>query len=65
MLPADRDELNEFMQKSVSNTKMVVEIVLPNVCAFLPSKHFFEVLYNRYLFYKYTSSCQSTAAFLC
>ncbi|XP_045166071.2 autophagy-related protein 2 homolog A-like [Mercenaria mercenaria] len=47
VLPADRDELNEFMQKSVSNTKMVVEIVLPNVVAFLPNKHFFEVLYNR------------------
>jgi hypothetical protein len=47
VLPADRDELNEFIQKSVNNTKMVVEIVLPNLVAFLPNQQFFEILYNR------------------
>ena len=48
VLPADKEELKEFQDKCLSNTKMVVEITLPNACLFLPDKHFFEVLYNRY-----------------
>lgn len=47
VLPADKDELKEFQEKCLANTKLVVEITLPNVCLFLPDKHFFEVLYNR------------------
>ncbi|KAJ8309402.1 hypothetical protein KUTeg_014276 [Tegillarca granosa] len=47
IMPGDRAEILEFQEKSVGNTLMVVELVLPFVNLFLPSKHFFEVLYNR------------------
>ncbi|KAL3873570.1 hypothetical protein ACJMK2_036667 [Sinanodonta woodiana] len=47
VLPADKEELKEFQEKSLSNTKMSLDISLPNVCLFLPSKQFYEILYNR------------------
>ncbi|KAK3609284.1 hypothetical protein CHS0354_037995 [Potamilus streckersoni] len=47
VLPADKEEFREFQEKSLSNTKMSLDISLPNVCLFLPSKHFLEILYNR------------------
>ena len=48
VIPAEKEELKEFQEKCLGNTKMVVEITLPNVCLFIPDKQFFEVLYNRY-----------------
>ncbi|XP_052770169.1 autophagy-related protein 2 homolog B-like [Mya arenaria] len=47
VLPSDREEVQEFIERSVNNTQMEVKINLPNACLFIPDKHFFEVLYNR------------------
>ncbi|XP_041353099.1 autophagy-related protein 2 homolog A-like isoform X2 [Gigantopelta aegis] len=47
VIPGDKEEMKEFQEKAISNTKMHVEITLPIVTAFLPSKNMFEIIYNR------------------
>ncbi|ESO82945.1 hypothetical protein LOTGIDRAFT_197758 [Lottia gigantea] len=47
VLPGNEEELKQFREKESSNTKLLVEIVLPNVVGVLHSKQFFELLYNR------------------
>ena len=48
VLPSDREEVQEFIERSVGSTRLEVKIHLPHACLLLPDKHFFEVLYNRY-----------------
>ena len=47
VMPGDRKEMLEFQDKAAGNTQMVLELTLPNVNLLLPSKDFFETLYNR------------------
>ena len=47
VMPGDREEINNFQEKSASNTQLLVEISLPNLNVVFPDKQFFEVLYNR------------------
>ena len=47
VMPGDRQEMADFQEKSVNNTKMLIELNLPNLKAHLPSKQFLELLYNR------------------
>ena len=46
-MPGDRQEMSEFQDTSVANTRMLVELTLPNVVIVMPDKEFFEVIYNR------------------
>ena len=46
-MPGDRQEMSEFQDTSVANTRMVLELTLPNVVIVAPDKDFFELLYNR------------------
>lgn len=48
VMPGDRDEILEFQEICLNNTEMTVDIYLPMANVYLPSKHFYEVLYNRY-----------------
>ena len=48
VMPGDREETKEFQEKAVANTQLLIELCLPRVHAVLPSKDFFELLYNRW-----------------
>lgn len=48
VLPGEKEEMREFQEKALSNTRLAVELCLPEVIAVLPSKQFFELLYNRW-----------------
>nr|XP_033806767.1 autophagy-related protein 2 homolog B isoform X1 [Geotrypetes seraphini] len=47
VMPGDAREMNEFQDKAISNSHYVLELMLPNVYLTLPSKRFYEKLYNR------------------
>ncbi|CAH1792670.1 unnamed protein product [Owenia fusiformis] len=47
VIPGDKKEIQEFVEKSISNTLMTIDITLPNVNAVFPTKAFYELLYNR------------------
>ncbi|CAH6851094.1 autophagy-related protein 2 homolog B isoform X2 [Phodopus roborovskii] len=47
VMPGDPVEMTEFQDKAISNSHYVVELLLPNVHMTLPSKSFYEKLYNR------------------
>lgn len=46
-MPGDRQEMNQFEETATNNTRLHIEISLPNVNVLLPSKDLFEVIYNR------------------
>ncbi|KAG7163547.1 autophagy-related protein 2 homolog A-like [Homarus americanus] len=46
-IPADKEEVLEFMENILKNVQLHIEIHLPNVQLILPSKHIYEVVYNR------------------
>ncbi|XP_070608738.1 autophagy-related protein 2 homolog B [Erythrolamprus reginae] len=47
VMPGDAVEMTEFQDKAISNSHYVLELMLPNVYLTLPSKSFYEKLYNR------------------
>ncbi|MEJ1283867.1 hypothetical protein NN561_014843 [Cricetulus griseus] len=47
VMPGDPVEMTEFQDKAISNSHYVLELLLPNVHMTLPSKSFYEKLYNR------------------
>ncbi|XP_074651009.1 autophagy-related protein 2 homolog B-like [Tubulanus polymorphus] len=47
VMPGDRQEMQEFQEKSLSNTRMSLEITAPNINILLPDRDFYELLYNR------------------
>lgn len=47
VMPGDPVEMTEFQDKAISNSRYVLELLLPNIHMTLPSKSFYEKLYNR------------------
>ncbi|NWS12821.1 ATG2B protein, partial [Pachyramphus minor] len=47
VMPGDVVEMTEFQDKTISNSHYVLELMLPNIHLTLPSKSFYEKLYNR------------------
>uniref|UniRef100_A0A8C6ZBQ9 Autophagy related 2B n=1 Tax=Nothoprocta perdicaria TaxID=30464 RepID=A0A8C6ZBQ9_NOTPE len=47
VMPGDVIEMTEFQDKTISNSHYVLELTLPNIHLTLPSKNFYEKLYNR------------------
>ncbi|KAM5274604.1 autophagy-related protein 2 homolog B isoform 2-T2 [Ctenodactylus gundi] len=47
VMPGDPVEMTEFQDKAMSNSHYVLELMLPNIHITLPSKNFYEKLYNR------------------
>ena len=47
VMPGDKAEIQEFQEKAVNNTLLLIDFSLPNVNVQLPTKSFLEVLYNR------------------
>lgn len=48
VIPGDVAEMTEFQEKTMNNSRFIVELCLPNVQLVLPSKAFYEKLHNRY-----------------
>lgn len=48
VIPGDVAEMTEFQEKTMSNSRFILELCLPNVQLSLPNKAFYEKLHNRY-----------------
>uniref|UniRef100_A0A8C5EAK6 Autophagy related 2B n=1 Tax=Gouania willdenowi TaxID=441366 RepID=A0A8C5EAK6_GOUWI len=48
VIPGDAAEMTEFQEKSMNNSRYVLELSFPNVQLVLPNKAFYEKLHNRY-----------------
>nr|UXP86414.1 atg2 [Procambarus clarkii] len=46
-IPADKEEVLEFIENILKNVQLHIDIHLPNAQLLLPSKHIYEVVYNR------------------
>ncbi|XP_037072361.1 autophagy-related protein 2 homolog B-like [Pollicipes pollicipes] len=47
VIPAGREEVERFIDSTVANCQMLLELSLPLLEAILPSKRFYELIYNR------------------
>uniref|UniRef100_A0A6Q2WWV0 Autophagy related 2B n=1 Tax=Esox lucius TaxID=8010 RepID=A0A6Q2WWV0_ESOLU len=47
VIPGDVAEMTEFQEKTMSNSRFILELCLPNVQLSLPNKAFYEKLHNR------------------
>lgn len=54
VIPGDVVEMTEFQEKTMSNSRFILELSFPNVQISLPNKAFYEKLHNRYSNIKYT-----------
>lgn len=48
ILPGSKEEIAEFIEDASQNALIQLNISLPGVLIQMPSKHFFEIIYNRY-----------------
>lgn len=48
VIPGDVVEMTEFQEKTMSNSRYILELSFPNVQLSLPNKAFYEKLHNRY-----------------
>lgn len=48
VIPGDVAEMTEFQEKTMNNSRFIVELCFSNVQLVLPSKGFYEKLHNRY-----------------
>lgn len=48
MIPGDKKEINDFIEFASKQSRIHVDLVLPKATLSVPSKHFYELLYNRY-----------------
>lgn len=48
VIPGDVAEMTEFQEKTMNNSRFILELCFPNVQLVLPSKGFYEKLHNRY-----------------
>ncbi|XP_054259234.1 autophagy-related protein 2 homolog A [Macrosteles quadrilineatus] len=47
IIPGDREEMDKFIKTASKNTKLQIQISLPKANVHFPSKHIYEVVYNR------------------
>lgn len=48
IIPGSREEMLEFIEEGTRGSRVQVEISLPSVSVQIPSKHLYELLYNRF-----------------
>ncbi|KAK7082787.1 Autophagy protein [Halocaridina rubra] len=46
-IPSEKEEVLEFIENTLKNVQLHIDIHLPDVQLILPSKHIYEVIYNR------------------
>lgn len=49
IIPGDSAEIADFIDVASLNTRVKLDITLPTGSVVLPSKHLYEVIYNRYV----------------
>ncbi|XP_063242394.1 autophagy-related protein 2 homolog A [Bacillus rossius redtenbacheri] len=47
VVPGDRQEMQQFMEHASQNCRVQLEVNLPSASMLLPSKHLYEIIYNR------------------
>lgn len=47
VVPGNKEEMKEFIDYSIKNCQLLLEINLPNLATVMPSKYIFELIYNR------------------
>lgn len=47
ILPGSKEEIGEFIEDASHNALIQVDVTLPSVTIQIPSKHFYEMIYNR------------------
>lgn len=47
VIPGDKQEMEDFIEKTINNCEMRLDVYLPIVTLQLVSKHIYEVIYNR------------------
>jgi hypothetical protein len=47
ILPGSKEEIGEFIDGACHNALLQIEISLPSIVVQVPSKHFYEIVYNR------------------
>lgn len=48
VIPGDKAEIADFIDTASVNTRIKLDLFLPSASLVFPSKHMYEVLYNRY-----------------
>lgn len=49
VVPGSREEILEFVENTNANAKVFLDITVPNLFVTLPSKHLYEIIYNRFV----------------
>jgi hypothetical protein len=47
VIPGNKKEINDFIEFASKQSRIHVDLVLPKATLSVPSKHFYELLYNR------------------
>ena len=47
IIPGSKQEMNEFIEEATRHTRIQLEIGLPCASVQIPSKHLYELIYNR------------------
>lgn len=47
VIPGDKDEMNNFMECATDSSRIQIELHVPVLHLILPTKHVYEILYNR------------------
>lgn len=48
IIPGNRQEMTEFIEEGTRNSRIQLEISLPCASVQIPSKHLYELIYNRF-----------------
>lgn len=48
IIPGNREEMLEFIDEGIRSSRIQIEINFPCVSVQIPSKHLYELLYNRF-----------------
>jgi len=51
VVPGSREEIMEFVENTNANSKVFLDINVPNLFVTLPSKHLYELIYNRFVIF--------------
>jgi len=57
-MPGDKQDVGEFLESAVANTQLHLDLTLPDVSILLPDRDFFEVIYNRYDWFRFMALLQ-------
>ncbi|XP_032871105.1 autophagy-related protein 2 homolog A [Amblyraja radiata] len=57
VIPGDPEEMAEFQSRTLASSQYVLELILPTLHLLLPSKEFYESIYNRWVLWRAVPAC--------